>query len=65
MLWEERKAAEAAATGDEDGVRYWNAIKACVDQAPPLDEEQKSRLRVLLRPSPAAGLTAPPIKNAA
>lgn len=76
MLWEERMAAEAAAAGNEDGVRYWNAIKACVDQAPPFTEEQKSRLRILLRqpqsqdfapghPAPAADPTATPSKRLA
>lgn len=78
MLWEERMAAAAKAAGDEDGVRYWNAIKACVDKAPPFSEEQKSRLQILLRqpqtqnfapghPAPDADPTAaaPPLKSAA
>jgi hypothetical protein len=54
MLWEEHMAAEAEAAGDHAGARYWHSLKALVDQAPPLSEEQRSQLRILLRPVPAA-----------
>lgn len=51
MSYAERKAAEARARGDEARAAYWDAIRAKVDQAPPLNGEQRARLAVLLRPS--------------
>ncbi|WP_169316749.1 hypothetical protein [Actinacidiphila oryziradicis] len=44
----EAKAAEAAARGDKTGEAYWLHVKKVVDQAPPLSNEQVSRLRVLI-----------------
>ncbi len=43
------KIAEAEAAGDRAAYRFWSRVRADVDQAPPLTDEQRSRLAVLLR----------------
>ena len=48
-MYAARMAAEARARGDEAKARYWDRIRAQVDQAPPFCPEQCSRLAVLLR----------------
>lgn len=45
------KAAEAARRGDLEALRFWAHVHETVDEAPPLSEEQRGRLAVLLRPS--------------
>lgn len=59
MLWEEQQAREAEARGDHERAAYWWSLKAEVDKAPPLTAEQKSVLRILLRPAPSADIPVP------
>lgn len=49
--WAERNAMTAEAAGDVTQAAYWHRIKAEVDSAPPLTDEQKAKLRILLRPT--------------
>lgn len=57
--WAEGQARAAEARGDHERAAYFWSIKAEVDKAPPLSSEQKSRLRILLRPVPAAEAAHP------
>lgn len=54
-------AAKARERGDLVEARWWDRVKADVDQAPPLTEDQRSRLAVLLRrtPGPASRTRRP------
>jgi hypothetical protein len=61
VTWAERKAAEAEAEGNHARAQYYRDIKALVDEAPPFTEEQKAKLRVLLRPAPASVFDRPRI----
>lgn len=63
---EERQQRELRIFGGPAGVAVVDAYVARIaDSAPPLTSEQRSRLRILLRPAPVADSTAPPLKNAA
>jgi hypothetical protein len=53
LTYEEVMAAEALERGDVADAENWMRVKADVDQAPPLTQAQKDRLRVLLRPDAA------------
>ena len=64
-MWAEQQAREAEARGDQERAAYYWAIKSEVDKAPPLSEEQKARLRVLLRPTPASSPRSQPLRPAA
>jgi hypothetical protein len=61
-MYAARKAAEAARRGDQAALRFWTHVRDTVDQAPPLTDDQRDRLAVLLRPCRAratAGATQP------
>jgi hypothetical protein len=45
-----RKLVEARERGDAAGVRYWERIRALIDDCPPLTPEQQAALRAVLRP---------------
>ncbi|MCG6497644.1 hypothetical protein [Kitasatospora sp. A2-31] len=51
-------AREAEARGDHAGAARWRRIQAAVDLAPPLTDQQKASLRVLLAPAVAGARTA-------
>lgn len=53
MTYAADRIAEAAAQGDTDQVKYWEAIRDLADAAPPLDEEQKVSLRRVFTSNPS------------
>jgi len=49
-MYAEHMARLARERGDENSAKYWDYVKAVVDGCPPLSDEQRSALAVLLRP---------------
>ena len=56
--YSERMIREAEERGDQAAAAIWRHVKANVDQAPPLTQSQKDKLRVLLAPAAVADCTA-------